>query len=154
MGRNDIKTQYFKPLWSVCNHGTEKNLLYGGGRRAAHPQPQAGRTAAPPTAGRRAAHPKPQAGRREASPTAGHHRYLRLQESAVLQTVIDECSSPRTEVRGYRKYRLSGELCLSGECRSPYTGYLGGSVKRLLFVKRFCNSPFFTLFIFMIIQLD
>ena len=53
-------------------------------------------------AGYLVAPPKPQARRR---------RYLRLQASAVLQTVIDECSSPRTEVRGYRKYRLSGELC-------------------------------------------
>ena len=24
MGRNDIKTQYFKPLWGICNHETEK----------------------------------------------------------------------------------------------------------------------------------
>ena len=94
----------------------KKSVLYGGGRRAAHPQPQAGR---------RAAHPKPQAGRREASPTAGLHRYLRLQASAVLQTVIDECSSPRTEVRGYRKYRLSGELCPTWQWRPA--GAIGGS---------------------------
>ena len=53
-------------------------------------------------AGYLAAPPKPQAGRR---------RYLRLQASAVLQTVIDECSSPRTEVRGYRNCRLSDKLC-------------------------------------------
>ena len=28
MGRNDIKTQYFKPLWGICNHETEKNAEY------------------------------------------------------------------------------------------------------------------------------
>ena len=50
---------------------------------------------------------------------------------------------PRPKGRGYRKVRLSGELCLSGECLSPDTRYLGGSAKRLLFFKKFCNSPFF-----------
>ncbi|MCR5379898.1 MAG: hypothetical protein K6G44_02845 [Lentisphaeria bacterium] len=30
MGRNDIKTQYFKPLWGICNHGTEKICVVRG----------------------------------------------------------------------------------------------------------------------------
>ena len=25
MGRNDMKSQYFKPIWGICNHETEKN---------------------------------------------------------------------------------------------------------------------------------
>ena len=68
-----------------------------------------------------------------------------FQASAVLQTAWFVALAPRPEGRGYRKVRLSGELCLSGECRSPDTGYLKGSAKRLLFAKKFCNTPFFVL---------
>ena len=67
-----------------------------------------------------------------------------FQANAVLQTACLDVLAPRPEGRGYHNVRLSGESCLSGECRSPYTGYLGGSAKRLLFVKSFCNSLFFS----------
>ena len=49
---------------------------------------------------------------------------------------------PRPKGRGYRKVRLSGELCLSGECRSPDTGYLGGSAKDFCLPKSFATAPF------------
>ncbi len=38
----------------------------------------------------------------------------RLWASTVFQTVSGKRSSPRSEERGYRKYRLSGELCPTG----------------------------------------
>jgi len=66
-----------------------------------------------------------------------------FQASAVLQTVWLGALAPRPSGRGYRKVRLSGELCLSGECHSPDTGYLKGSTKRLLFAKSFVMAPFF-----------
>ena len=72
-----------------------------------------------------------------------------FQAGAVLQTACLDVLAPRPEGRGYHNVRLSGESCLSGECRSPYTGYPGGSAKRLLFVKSFCNSPFSILYNFL-----
>ena len=50
--------------------------------------------------------------------------YFALRACTVLQTVIGEDSFPRTEVRGYRNYRLSGELCPmgSGALRALYHG--------------------------------
>ena len=52
--------------------------------------------------------------------------------------------TPRPEGRGYRKVRPSGELCLSGESRSPNTGYLKDFANRLSFVKSFATVSFTT----------
>ena len=46
-----------------------------------------------------------------------------LWASAVLQTAIRGRSFPRSEVRGYRNYRLSGELCPLG------SGVLAGAIE-------------------------
>ncbi len=76
-----MKTQYFKPTWSVCNHGTEKKMNdgRGGGVPSSHGKPQAGRRAAPPT---------PQAGRRAAHPTAGRRRYTRRRDAVATPPLI------------------------------------------------------------------
>ena len=60
--RNDMKTQYFKPTWGVCNHETEKKVTTAGRRHYSHrrdadgpPHANGGTPMAPPTptAGRR-----------------------------------------------------------------------------------------------------
>ena len=53
---------------------------------------------------------------------------------------------PPPEGRGYRKVRLSGGSCLSGERRSPFTGYFKDSTKRPLSAKMFCKPPFYMIF--------
>jgi hypothetical protein len=79
MGRNDKKTQYFKPTWGIFNTETEKNA-----ECCRKPPPH----------------------------------YHALWASTVLQTAMEKRSSPRSEERGYRKYRLSGELCNRAVARS------------------------------------
>ena len=85
--------------------------------------------------------------RRPMAATSAQFPGAAFQASAVLQTAWLVAFAPRPEGRGYRKVRLSGELCLSGESHSPDTGYLEGFAKRLLFAKKFCNNLFLQIFI-------
>jgi len=80
--------------------------------------------------------------RRPMAATSAQFPGTAFQASAVLQTAWLGTPVPRPEGRGYRKVRHSGELCLSGESRSPNTGYLKDFAIRLSFAKKFCNSPF------------
>ena len=81
--------------------------------------------------------------RRAMAATSARFPGAAFQASAVLQTFWLVALAPRPEGRGYRKVRLSGELCLSGENRSPDTGHLGDSAKDFCLSKSFATAPFF-----------